>query len=206
MTSKNDIKTIEYKQDDSTYIIEKGLKLNNAYLCIKNEDKIDLQISLEEIHKKNRGFKIYQTIQEFINSFEDFIKNKNITIEESKENLILNIIIFNILNGNKENVSFVFNKKENCKKDEVDEMNKKSSNSKETEKIVQTDLFQFTWKENSNCSLFNEGKRIKKIQNQGWNAGIKGTNILKRNEVNIFKIKVNHVNMDKTGLQFGIAN
>ena len=85
-------------------------------------------------------------------------------------------------------------------------MNKKSSNSKETEKIVQTDLFQFTWKENSNCSLFNEGKRIKKIQNQGWNAGIKGTNILKRNEVNIFKIKVNHVNMDKTGLQFGIAN
>jgi hypothetical protein len=36
-------------------------------------------------------------------------------------------------------------------------------------------------------------------------TGVKGNKILKKNEVNIFKIIVNHVNSDKSGLQFGIS-
>ena len=225
MTSKNDTKILEYQQDDNKYSIEIGTNFNKANFCIKNKNKIDsfyyLEISLEDIQKKNPIFKLYQTIQDFINSIEGFINNKNISIQETKENLTLNIIVFNMLNGNKENVSFVFHKKENNNKDEVikylcskvndletklDEMNKNYLNLKEMfdnlKKIVLPD---FVWKEHSNCKLFDNGRRIKKIQNQGWNAGIKANNLLKKNEVNIFKIKVNHVNNDKSGLDFGIA-
>ena len=225
MTSKNDTKILEYQQDDNKYSIEIGTNFNKANFCIKNKNKIDsfyyLEISLEDIQKKNPIFKLYQTIQDFINSIEGFIKNKNFSIQETKENLTLNIIVFNMLNGNKENVSFVFHKKENNNKDEVikylcskvndletklDEMNKNYLNLKEMfdnlKKIVLPD---FVWKEHSNCKLFDFGTRIKKIQNIGWNAGIKANNLLKKNEVNIFKIKVNHINNDKTGLEFGIA-
>ena len=225
MTSKNDTKILEYQQDDNKYSIEIGTNFNKANFCIKNKNKIDsfyyLEISLEDIQKKNPIFKLYQTIQDFINSIEGFINNKNISIQETKENLTLNIIVFNMLNGNKENVSFVFHKKENNNKDEVikylcskvndletklDEMNKNYLNLKEMfdnlKKIVLPD---FVWKEHSNCKLFDNGRRIKKIQNQGWNAGIKANNLLKKNEVNIFKIKVNHINNDKSGLDFGIA-
>ena len=53
--------------------------------------------------------------------------------------------------------------------------------------------------------LSNGGKIIKKVQNEGWNTGIKGNQLLKRNEINTFKIKVNHVNRDKSGLEFGIS-
>ena len=34
---------------------------------------------------------------------------------------------------------------------------------------------------------------------------VKGNNLLKRNEINIFKIKVNHIHKDKSGLEFGIS-
>ena len=34
---------------------------------------------------------------------------------------------------------------------------------------------------------------------------LKGNNLLKRNEINIFKIKVIHINNDKSGLVFGIS-
>ena len=226
MTLKNDTKILEYQQDDNIYSIEIGINFNKANFCIKNKNKIDsfyyLEISLEDIQKKNPIFKFFQTIQDFINSIEGFIKNKNFSIQETKENLTLNIFVFNMLNGNKENVSFVFHKKENNNKDEVikylcskvndletklDEMNKNYLNLKEMfdnlKKIVLPD---FVWKEHSNCKLFDNGRRIKKIQNHGWNAGIKANNLLKKNEVNIFKIKVNHINNnDKSGLQFGIA-
>ena len=228
MTSKNDTKILEYQQDDNKYSIEIGTNFNKANFCIKNKNKIDsfyyLEISLEDIQKKNPIFKLYQTIQDFINSIEGFIKNKNFSIQETKENLTLNIFVFNMLNGNKENVSFVFHKKENNNKDEVikylcskvndletklDEMNKNYLNLKDIvfnmKKIVLPDPFLFIWKEHSNCKLFDNGRRIKKIQNKGWNAGIKANNLLKKNEVNIFKIKVNHVNNDKSGLDFGIA-
>ena len=224
-TKKKDTKVIEYQQDDITYTIEFGINLNNAVFCIKNKNKIDsfynLEISFEDIQKKNPMFKVYQTIQEFINSLEGLIKNKNVSIQESEESLTLNIIVFNMINGNKENVSFVLHKKENNNKDEVikflcskvndlekklDEMNKNYLNLKkmfdDLKKIVLPD---FKWIGHTNCQLFDNGLRIKKIQKEGWNTGIKANNLLKRNEVNIFKIKVNHINNDKTGLEFGIA-
>ena len=123
ITSKNDIKSFEYKQDDTTFKIEINTNLDNAYFCIKNINKIDsfyeLEISFNDIQKKNQVFRIYQSIQEFSNALEGFIKNKNISIKESKENLTLNIIVFNILNGNKENISFSLYKKENNNKDEI---------------------------------------------------------------------------------------
>ena len=56
---------------------------------------------------------MYQTVQEFTKAFEEFIKIKNISINESQENLIFNLIVFNIFNGSKENVSFALHKKEN---------------------------------------------------------------------------------------------
>ena len=227
ITSKNDTKSIEYKQNDISYEIKISSDSNNAHFFVKNINKIDsfyeLEISFSDIQKKNPLFKIYQTIQEFINSVEGFIQNKNISIQESNNNLILNIIVFNMMNGNKENVSFTLYKKENNNKDEIikylckkvdvleeklEQMNKNYLNLKETvDKLTKKDeTFSFVWENNSNCQLLNGKKAIKKIYNGGsWNTGIKGNNLLRRNAVNTFKIRVNHVNGDKSGLQFGIS-
>ena len=226
ITSKNDTKSIEYKQNDISYEIKISSDSNNAHFFVKNINKIDsfyeLEISFSDIQKKNPLFKIYQTIQEFINSVEGFIQNKNISIQESNNNLILNIIVFNMMNGNKENVSFTLYKKENHNKDEIikylckkvdvleeklEQMNKNYLNLKETvDKLTKKDeTFSFVWENNSNCQLLNGKKRIKKTQNDGWNTGIKGSNLLRRNEVNTFKIRVNHVHVDKSGLVFGIT-
>ena len=46
---------------------------------------------------------------------------------------------------------------------------------------------------------------MKKIKNIGWNTNVKGNKILKKNSINIFKIKVNSINNDKSGLSFGLA-
>ena len=225
ITSKNDTKSIEYKQNDISYEIKISSDSNNAHFFVKNINKIDsfyeLEISFSDIQKKNPLFKIYQTIQDFINSVEGFIQNKNISIQESNNNLILNIIVFNMMNGNKENVSFTLYKKENNNKDEIikylckkvdvleeklEQMNKNYLNLKETvDKLIKKDETIFVWENNSNCQLLNGKKGIKKLQSQGWNTGIKGNNLLKRNAVNTFKIRVNHVNGDKSGLQFGIS-
>ena len=216
-------KNIEYKQDDKTYIIEFHNKLDNFYLNIRNINKIDsfydLEISLDDIKKKNQIFKMYQTVQEFIKAFEEFMKNKNITIKENQDNLAFNLIVFNIFNGSKENINFVLNNKENDNKDEIikylctkvndletklDEMSKNYMNLKAIVDEIKNHFY-FVWENHSNCQLSNGGKRIKKIQNEGWNTGIKGNQILKINEVNTFKIKVIHIHNDKTGLLFGIS-
>ena len=220
----NSSKNLEYKQDDKTYRIEFYSNLDKFYLSIRNISKLEsfyeLEISLDDIKKKNQIFKMYQTVQEFTNAFEEFIKSKNISITESQENLSFNLIVFNIFDGSKENVSFALPKKENDNKDEIikylstkvndlesklDEMNKNYMNLKSIVDEIRNNKFYFVWENHSNCQLSNGGKRIKKIQNQGWNTGIKGNKILKRNEVNIFKIIVNHINSDRSGLQFGIS-
>ena len=240
IASKGEIKYVEYKQNDLTYKIELNSNLDNIYLCIKNISKIDsfyeLEISFSDIQKKNQVFRIYQSSKEFINALEGFIKNKNISIQENQNDLTFNIIVFNMMNGNKENISFNMNKKINNNKDEIikylctkvdtlekkfDEMNKnyiKLNQNFEDMKINYTKLkeivdylknkeesYFFAWENNSNCQLSNGNKKIKKIKNQGWNTGVKGNNLLKRNEINIFKIRVNHINKDKVGLCFGIS-
>ena len=72
ITSKNDTKSIEYKQNDISYEIKISSDSNNAHFFVKNINKIDsfyeLEISFSDIQKKNPLFKIHQTIQEFINS------------------------------------------------------------------------------------------------------------------------------------------
>ena len=227
ITSKNDIKNFEYKQDDTTYKIEINTNLDNAYFCIKNLSKIDsfyeLEISFNDIQKKNQVFRIYQSVQEFCNALEGFIKNKNISIQENKKNLTLNIIVFNMMNGNKENVSFFLIRKLNNNKDEIikflcdkvnhleeklEEMNKNYIKLKEIvdEMKKKDEPFSFVWENNSNCQLLNGKKSLKKIGGgNNWNTGVKGNNLLKRNEINIFKIKVIHINNDKSGLVFGIS-
>ena len=123
IASKGEIKCVEYKQNDLTYKIELNSNLDNIYLCIKNISKIDsfyeLEISFSDIQKKNQVFRIYQSSKEFINALEGFIKNKNISIQENQNDLTFNIIVFNMMNGNKENISFNMNKKINNNKDEI---------------------------------------------------------------------------------------
>jgi hypothetical protein len=66
-------------------------------------------------------------------------------------------------------------------------------------------LFRFQWLNHENCELSNENKKLKKIKNEGWNTNVKGNKILRKNEMNIFKIRVNKLNSDKSGLCFGLA-
>ena len=61
------------------------------------------------------------------------------------------------------------------------------------------------WESHPNCELSNDRKIIKKIKNEGWNTFVKGNNLLKRNSINIFKIKVNQLSKENSGLQFGIS-
>ena len=222
-------------------ITQKGLvqNLNNVLFTIKDINKINeifkLEISFEDIQKKNLTFRIYKTIEEFINSFEQFILNNNISIKENNNGLILDLYIFNIMNGNKEKVTFEFNKIENTNKDEIikslclkmndleekyNKLNEKYNiMEKNYEKImsivgpmikakeedIKKGIFRFQWENHDNCELSNNNKKLKKIKNNGWNTNVKGNKILRKNSINIFKIRVNNNNSDKSGLCFGIA-
>ena len=219
-------KNIEYIQDEKKYNIELSTNLDNISFCIKDISKVDffyeLEMSFIDVQKKNKVFLMYQTSEEFINMVDNLIRNKNIKIIENKETFQLNIYVFNVLNGNKEEVSFLLQKKENRNKDEIikhlcikvdnleeklKEVNKKYDDLKKVvDELIKKPNYHFVWTNHSNCQLSNGGKIIKKVQNGGyWNTGIKGNQLLKRNEINIFKIKVNHVSGDKSGLQFGIS-
>ena len=233
------VKNIEYIQDEKNYNIELSTNSDNISFCIKDISKVDffyeLEMSFTDVQKKNKVFLMYQTSEEFINMVDNLINNKNIKIIENKETFQLNIYVFNVLNGNKEEVSFLLQKKENRNKDEIikhlcikvdnleeklkevnkkydevnkkyDEMNKKYDDLKKVvDELIKKPNYHFVWTNHSNCQLSNGGKIIKKVQNEGWNTGIKGNQLLKRNEINTFKIKVNHVNRDKSGLEFGIS-
>jgi hypothetical protein len=54
--------------------------------------------------------------------------------------------------------------------------------------------------------LSNNNKILRKIKNDyAWNTNVKGNRILRKNAINIFKIKVNEINSDKSGFTFDIA-
>ena len=225
-------KTLEFIQDNKTYKIDIFKKEYNIIFSIKDTNKIEeyftLEISYEEIQNKNPMLRIYKNIEELINSIEQFIINKNISLTENNNSLILNLFIFNIMNGNKEKVSFELNKKQNDNKDEIikslclkvnnleDKYNKLNEKYEKIMKFIEPMMkaaeeeeknfkYKFQWENHYNCQLSNNNKILKKIKNDGWNTNVKGNKILKKNSINIFKIKVNSINNDKSGLSFGLA-
>ena len=278
------IKELEYTKDDKKYKIELSKNANSAIITIKNINKIDLyykcDISLEEIQNKNPMFRIYKTIDEFLNSLEGFIVNNHILIKEMNNNLILEIFIFNFMSGNKETINLVFSKVENTNKGEIIQILNLKVNAleekikileknnekcmkcmaleekckileKNIEKImvleekikileinnekymaleekcnlleknyekilafvdpmikeeeIEKQAYKFQWEYHDNCELSNNNKILRKIKNEGWNTNVKGNKILSKNSINVFKIKVNQINNDKSGLSFGIS-
>ena len=278
------IKELEYTKDDKKYKIELSKNANSAIITIKNINKIDYyykcDISLEEIQNKNPMFRIYKTIDEFLNSLEGFIVNNHILIKEMNNNLILEIFIFNFMNGNKESINLVFSKVENTNKGEIIQILNLKVNAleekikileknnekcmkcmaleekckileKNNEKImvleekiklleindekymaleekckmleknyekilafvdpmikeeeIEKKAYKFQWEYHDNCELSNNNKILRKIKNEGWNTNVKGNKILSKNSINVFKIKVNQINNDKSGLSFGIS-
>ena len=222
ITQKGILKSYEFTQDGKKYTIQSVQNLNNAVFTIKDKNKINeifnLEITFEDIKKKNSSLEIYKNIEEFINSLEQFIANKNISIKENNNGLILDLYLFNIMNGNKEKVSFEFNKSENYDKDEIikslclkvnnleEKYNKLNEKYEKIIYFVGTIInFRFQWENHNNCELSNNNKRLRKIKDEGWNTNVKGNKILRKNSINIFKIKVNNIHKDKNGLYFGIA-
>ena len=278
------IKELEYTKDDKKYKIELSKNANSAIITIKNINKIDYyykcDISLEEIQNKNPMFRIYKSIDEFLNSLEGFIVNNHISIKEMNNNLILEIFIFNFMNGNKESINLVFSKVENTNKGEIIQILNLKVNAleekikileknnekcmkcmaleekckileKNNEKImvleekiklleindekymaleekckmleknyekilafvdpmikeeeIEKKAYKFQWEYHDNCELSNNNKILRKIKNEGWNTNVKGNKILSKNSINVFKIKVNQINNDKSGLSFGIS-
>ena len=278
------IKELEYTKDDKKYKIELSKNANSAIITIKNINKIDYyykcDISLEEIQNKNPMFRIYKSIDEFLNSLEGFIVNNHILIKEMNNNLILEIFIFNFMNGNKESINLVFSKVENTNKGEIIQILNLKVNAleekikileknnekcmkcmaleekckileKNIEKImvleekikileinnekymaleekckmleknyekilafvdpmikeeeIEKKAYKFQWEYHDNCELSNNNKILRKIKNEGWNTNVKGNKILSKNSINVFKIKVNQINNDKSGLSFGIS-
>ena len=76
---------------------------------------------------------------------------------------------------------------------------------KEEKEKKEKNLFKFQWEYHENCEFSNNNKKLKKIKNNGWNTNIKGNKILEKNAINIFKIRVNNINNDKSGLSIGLA-
>ena len=74
-----------------------------------------------------------------------------------------------------------------------------------TEEDIKKGIFRFQWENHDNCELSNNNKKLKKIKNNGWNTNTKGNKILRKNSINIFKIRVNNTSSDKSGLFFGIT-
>ena len=116
-------KILDFKQDNNTYKIKLSQNSNIVIFSIKDLNRIDefyeLEILFEDIQKKNQIFKIYNSIEELITSIEKMIQNKNISLTKNTNGLILDLFIYNIVDGNKEKVSFQLNKIENTNKDEI---------------------------------------------------------------------------------------
>ena len=101
----------------------------------------------------------------------------------------------------------------NIIKELKDKLNEKDKKLKESENKLkkgkekkEKNLFKFQWENHENCEFSNNNKKLKKIKNNyEWNTNIKGNKILKKNAINIFKITVNNINNDKSGLSIGIA-
>ena len=117
------IKELEYTKEEKKYKIELSKKSNKAIITIKDINQIDsyykCEIPLEDIQNKNQIFRLYKSIDEFINILEGFIVNNNVSITENNKTLFLQIFIFNFMNGNKETINLEFNKVENTNKDEI---------------------------------------------------------------------------------------
>ena len=224
------IKELEYTKEEKKYKIEISKNSNKAIITIKDINQIDsyykCEIQLEDIQNKNQIFRLYKSIDEFINILEGFIVNNNVSIKENYKNLFLEIFVFNFLNGNKETINFEFNKVENTNKDEiiknlclkVNALEEKCKIlEKNYEKIMvflepmikeaeeEKKPYKFQWENHDNCKLSNNNKILRKIKNEGWNTNVKGNKILRKNSINIFKIRVNEINSDKSGLTFGIS-
>ena len=116
-------KILDFKQDNNTYKIKLSQNSNIVIFSIKDLNRIDefyeLEILFEDIQKKNQIFRIYNSIEELITSIEKMIQNKNISLTKNTNGLILDLFIYNIVDGNKEKVSFQLNKIENTNKDEI---------------------------------------------------------------------------------------
>ena len=99
---------IEFTEDEKKYKIELSKNSNNAIFTIKDLNSLDsyyqLEITLKDIKNKNQTFMIYKSLEDFINLLEGFIANKNISIKDNNPDLILEIFVFNFMNGNKEKV------------------------------------------------------------------------------------------------------
>jgi len=188
------IKSIEYSQDGKTYKIDLAQRVNTIIFSVKDINEIDkfykLEIGFEDIQNKNITFRIYKSVVEFINALENFISNKNVSLEKKENSLIFNIFIFNIMNGNKEIINFELKKTENTNKDEiikqlclkVNNLEEKYNNlnekyiklEKNYEEIMtvvgdmiiekKNSLFRFQWENHENCELSNNNKKLKKIK------------------------------------------
>ena len=116
-------KILDFKQDNNTYKIKLSQNSNIVIFSIKDLNRIDefyeLEILFEDIQKKNQIFKIYNSIENLITSIEKMIQNKNISLTKNTNGLKLDLFIYNIVDGNKEKVSFQLNKIENTNKDEI---------------------------------------------------------------------------------------
>ena len=123
------------------------------------------------------------------------------------------------MNGSKEKINLEFNNIQNTNKDEiikslclkVNALEEKCKMlEKNYEKIMdlyeKEKKFKFQWEKHENCQLSNKNKILRKIKNNGWNTYIKGNKILRKDSINIFKIKVNEINNDNSGLCLGISN
>ena len=229
-------KNVELKQEEKTYRIELSINSNNILsIFIKDTNTIDeyykLEITFEAIQNKNATFRMYKNLEAFIILIEQIILNKNASIKENNNSLILDLFIFNIINGNKEKISFELNKIENINKDEIikslclkmnnleekyNKLNEKYEILEQKYEKIMTVVgpmikkeedykFDFQWENHSNCQLTNNNKILRKIKNDGWNTNVKGNKILRKNSINIFKIRVNNIHKDKSGLAFGIA-
>ena len=66
--------------------------------------------------------------------------------------------------------------------------------------------FIFEWENNDDCELSNDNKQLKKIKNHcSWKTIVKGNKILRKNSINVFKIRVINNDIDKSGLYLGLA-
>ena len=189
-------KILDFKQDNNTYKIKLSQNSNIVIFSIKDLNRIDefyeLEILFEDIQKKNQIFKIYNSIEDLITSIEKMIQNKNISLTKNTNGLILDLFIYNIVDGNKEKVSFQLNKIENTNKDEIikslslkvnileekyNELNEKYEDlEKKYEKIMsfigpmikkkeeEKDLYKFQWEYHENCEYSNNNKILKKLK------------------------------------------
>ena len=115
-TDQSIVKQYDIKSNDLEYHIELGQSKNNSLyiiLCKKGISffSYETEYTLEQLYLINKNFRIFEKIEDLINSLDSIIKNGKLSVKENDDKQIEIKIKVSSFSGNEEEISLILKSK-----------------------------------------------------------------------------------------------